>query len=100
MVGQKAQIKHPLIREIPDRSNDHIELQILSIFFLDKKGFNSFIIMVTWLVVLGGKIKGEGRIIFSSFIFVPEVSLSFTLAESHHNYSVPILLFLKGRIIC
>lgn len=27
---------------------------------LDKNGFISFIIMVTWLAALGGKIKGKG----------------------------------------
>jgi len=31
---------------------------------LDKKGFISFIIVVTWLVVIGGEIKGKTFILF------------------------------------
>ena len=40
-----------------------------------------FIIMVAWLVAVTAKIKGNGLVIFSSLIFEPGRSLSFTLAE-------------------
>lgn len=50
---------------------------------LDKRGLVSFIIMVAWLVAGAGKIKGKLFLLFSSFIFEPDSSLSFTLAESH-----------------
>jgi len=60
-----------------------------------------FIIMVTWLVAIAGKIKGRG--FYSPFFLYlsPELSLSFTLPESHYNYyRVRILLFAKERMIC
>jgi len=48
---------------------------------LDKKDFIYFIIMVTWLVVLGGKIKGKGFPSLPLSLSV-KLSLSFALAES------------------
>ena len=48
---------------------------------LDKKRFMPFIILVTWLVALTLKIIRKIFSIFSSLIFKPEASLSFTLAE-------------------